>query len=50
MMGEFFIKRDENNKRVCPMCKCLVDEDYPLEYCEGCIRDIDEAELDEYES
>jgi predicted amidophosphoribosyltransferase len=48
-MAEIYKKYNEKGQRICPMCSSPLDEKYPLEYCEHCIRDIDEAELDEFE-
>lgn len=48
-MIKIFKRYNESGQRICPMCRRLIDKDYLLEYCDFCIRDIDEAELDEYD-
>ena len=42
-------KYNEKGQRICPLCKYLMEEDDPYDYCQSCIRDLDEAELDEYD-
>ena len=35
-------------KRECEICHCLLDDEESGPYCQSCILDIHEAELDEY--
>ena len=43
-------KYNEKGQRICPICGYIMEEDDLHDYCQPCIRDIHEAELDEYDS
>lgn len=44
-MGELGKRYSEDGRRIC-YCGILMDEDDPNEWCQGCIKELDEGELE----